>query len=175
MLENYAPRNVPTFTWVFPSDLLPAHPLHGLRYKIIDIHTEPSIHSVRPSSHEILERLSFRLIRTPRALMSYNTRALQGFTADVCGQCACLCVMRRPGAKPSSICRPVFDVGAGPAGGKGIRVRVWLATSAHQRRHPRRAVLYLQKRCLDLTCEEGKGGQNACGGPVIRGVAVPAK
>jgi hypothetical protein len=41
---------VPAFTWVFPSDLLPAHLLPGIvRYKVIintDIHTEPGTHWV---------------------------------------------------------------------------------------------------------------------------------
>ena len=90
---NHALCNVPTFTWVFPSDLLRVHPLPGVvRYKVIstDIHTQPGAHWVAVHLDTKSSSDLFRLIRTPPALRSENTRTMQGFTTDVCGTCACV-------------------------------------------------------------------------------------
>jgi hypothetical protein len=100
--------NVPTFAGVFPSDLLPSHPLPGLaKYTLIiitDIHTETGSHWVAvhldtrsPTGYYFDSYGLFPLIPAIRhflrracILWSYNARTLQGFTTDVCGQYACL-------------------------------------------------------------------------------------
>ena len=100
--------DVPTFAGVFPSDLLPTHPLPGLvKYTLIvntDAHTEPSSHWVAvhldmrfstgyySDSYRLFPLVPTirRSLRQVCTLWSYNTRTLQGFTTDVCGQYACL-------------------------------------------------------------------------------------
>jgi hypothetical protein len=93
-LEIYRPlSNVPTFVGVFPSDLLPSHPLPGLfKYTLIintDAHTEPGSHwaavhlDTRSTTGYYFDPYGlFPLIRA--------IRTLQGFTTDVCGQYAYL-------------------------------------------------------------------------------------
>ena len=108
-LEIYsALRNVPTFAGVFQSNLLPSHPLPGLvKYTVIlntDVHTKPSSHwdaihmDTRSSSGYYFDSYGFfplvpairHFLRRGCSLWSYNTRTLQGFTTELCGQYACL-------------------------------------------------------------------------------------
>jgi len=99
--------NVPKFAAVFPSELLPTHTLPGLvKFKLIMKtvpHTESGSHWVavhldtRSSTgyyFDFYGLFSFvpaiQRFHKSCTLWSYNTRTLQGFTIDVCGQYACL-------------------------------------------------------------------------------------
>jgi hypothetical protein len=100
--------DLPTFAEVFASDLLPTHPLPGLvKYTLTvntDAHTELGSHWVavhletRSSIGYYFDMYGLfppipalrRFLRQACTLWSYNTRTLQDFTTDVCGQYACL-------------------------------------------------------------------------------------
>ena len=101
-------NDVSTFAGVFPSDLLPTHPLPGLvKYTLIintNTHTEHGSHwvAIHPNTRSstgyyfdsyglfLLVPSIRRFLRQACTLWSYNTRTLQGFTTDVCEQYACL-------------------------------------------------------------------------------------
>ena len=135
------------YSEVFRSDLMPTHSLPGLiRYTVVintDIHTEHcsqwvDVHiKTNSSSYYYYDSYVLFLLVLPlrnflqRActLGSYNTRTTQGFTTDVCGQYAFLCVLHGPGTGPSPISRPFWDDEAGPAGGDSSRAGVWPAAS----------------------------------------------
>jgi hypothetical protein len=99
--------NVPTFARVFPSDLLPTYPLPGLVKSTLiiytDDHPEPgSLWIVvyldkRSSIGDYFDSYGLfplvpaiqRFLNKSCTLWGYNSRTLQGFTADVCGQYVC--------------------------------------------------------------------------------------